>query len=366
VSRGETFSRLAESGGERGQLERSRVRLTPGQNPTGWQLVDLAPILAGTTAEKPPSMLRRIDEQGLIYRGKTHNIAGEPESGKGFLALQLCTERVSLGEHVLYVDFEDTASTAVDRLRAIGVPDETIGRQFHYVAPEEPLEGGIVDLLSEGMTVAVVDGVTEALGLHGLDLRDNTDVARFLGMVARPLAREGLAVVLLDHVAKDREARGRTAIGAQHKLAGVDVSYMLDIVQPFGKGLSGLSRLTVTKDRPGFIRAASAGRRLAADVEIHSEDDDVVVLVKPVEFDTDPLGLRPAERRVLEALPLASPGAFRQEIGDRVAGDGNGPPLRAETISRALKALGEFGLADSAEHRWWRTQVTPGPTGGVT
>jgi hypothetical protein len=336
-----------------------------GQNPTGWQLEDLAPILAGTTAEKPPSMLLRIDEQGLIYPGKTHSIAGEPEAGKGWLALQLCAERMaaSFSEHAVYLDFEDTASSAVDRLRAIGVPDETIGERFHYVSPTDPLEGAIVDLLPQGTTVAVIDGVTEAMTLHGLDLRDNTDVAKFLGMVPRPLARKGLAVVLLDHVAKDREARGRGGIGAQAKLAGVDVSYMLDIVTPFGKGLTGLSRLTVMKDRPGFIRATSASRKLAADVEIVSEDNDVVVVVKPVEFETDPLGLKPAERRVLDALPNGPPGAFTRDIGDRVVEQGWEAGLARETIQRALRVLNREGLADGADSRWWRIQVTPSPIG---
>jgi hypothetical protein len=174
-------------------------------------------------------------------------------------------------------------------------------------------------------------------------------------MVPRALAREGLAVLLLDHVAKDREARGRTAIGAQHKLAGVDVCYMLDIVQRFGKNLSGLSRLTVTKDRPGYIRAASAGRKLAGDVEIHSEDKEVVVSINPVEYrEPDSLGLTPAQRRVFDALPAGPPGSFPGQIGDEVVRQGWEQGLHRATIWKALQFLNQAGLADSAESRWWR------------
>jgi AAA domain len=323
--------------------------------PDGWEPVDLAPILAGESIEAPPSVLVRTDGQGLLYPGKVHALAGPPESVKGWLALVTSAERMALGEHVLYIDFEDTAATAVARLRALGVPDSHIFGLFHYVAPEDPLRGDIRDLVPEGTGLAVLDGITEALTLLGLKLIDNTDVAKFLGMVARPLAAAGPAVLMLDHVVKDREARGRGAIGAQHKLAGVDVAYSLDIIRPFGRGLEGLSRLTITKDRPGFIRAHATGRKLAGDVELVSEGSEVAVVVKPVMFeDQDPLGLRPAERRVLEALLDQPPGSFPRDIGDRVVEQGWEAGLARETIQRALRSLEKHGLAEGAEGRWWR------------
>ena len=68
----------------------------------------------------------------------------------------------------------------------------------------------------------VIDGVTEAMTMHGLELKDNADVAKFVELLPRPLARMGAAVVLVDHVAKDTGGRGRFAIGAPHKLAGID------------------------------------------------------------------------------------------------------------------------------------------------
>ena len=47
----------------------------------------------------------------------------------------------------------------------------------------------------------------------------------------RPIAAAGAAVVLIDHVAKDKEKRGRYAIGAQHKLAGVAVAYGIEVLR---------------------------------------------------------------------------------------------------------------------------------------
>ena len=60
-----------------------------------------------------------------------------------------------------------------------------------------------------------MDGITEAMSLHGLQLQDNNDVARFMVMLPRRFARTGAAALLIDHVTKDRETRGRYAIGAQ-------------------------------------------------------------------------------------------------------------------------------------------------------
>jgi AAA domain len=54
--------------------------------------------------------------------------------------------------------------------------------------------------------LVVIDGVTEALTLHGFDLGDNVEIARWLELLPRPAARCGVAVLLLDHVVKDKEA----------------------------------------------------------------------------------------------------------------------------------------------------------------
>lgn len=133
---------------------------------------------------------------------------------------------------------------------------------------------------SPAPTLAVVDGMTEALALNGLDLRDNTDVARFLTLLPRRLARSGAAVLLVDHVVKDREARGRFAIGAQHKLAGIDVSYTLTSVDPFGRGRSGLSTLTVGKDRPGRVREHQALGSHIAELRLSSDAESGSVVVE--------------------------------------------------------------------------------------
>ena len=56
--------------------------------------------------------------------------------------------------------------------------------------------------------------------MHGLDPLKNQD-ALFGTMVTKQLTASGAAAVSLDHVVKDREGRGRYALGAVHKLNGL-------------------------------------------------------------------------------------------------------------------------------------------------
>ena len=205
---------------------------------------------------------------------------GEPEACKGWLALAASDEVLDSGGRVVYVDFEDSAASVVSRLVALGVEPDAIRDRFVYVRPDEPLEdAGRADLeaAANGAQLAVLDGVTEALSLHGLDLASNSDVAAWLDLLPRPLARAGAAVLMIDHVVKDRENRGRYAIGAQHKLAGVDCAYSVSVIEPFGRGRDGRVKVTVTKDRPGHVRSfADEGR--VAEARLCSHDDGSVTV----------------------------------------------------------------------------------------
>jgi AAA domain len=247
---------------------------------SSWAPVNLEPILEGGTDDPPPSILTRTDGQALFYTSRVHVIAGEPESGKGWLVCRAVVDELHAHQHVVYIDFETTASEIVSRLVSLGARVDEVVEFFHYIRPDEPL--GDVDpaSIATGATLVIVDGTTEALATFGLKLESNTDQAAFLKMLARPMADAGAAVVLLDHVTKDRDRRGRWAIGSQHKLAGTDVTYMLDQKMPFGRGLSGVSRLTVSKDRPGYIRAASVSGKTAGDVRLSSDPDTGSVAVE--------------------------------------------------------------------------------------
>jgi hypothetical protein len=312
---------------------------------TSWHELPLLGVLEGEPEDDQPTMLVRDDGACLIYPGRVHVFAGEPESGKTWLALHVCDEQMGCGRHVVYIDFEDTLAGVVARLLALEVDAQTVLSRFHYIRPADPFspEGrhALVELLTRTQpAVVVIDGLTEALTLHGLALESNRDVAQFLELVPRFIARQGPAVVIIDHVEKDKERRGRWAIGAQHKLAGVDgVSYGLEVVKPVVRDGDGLVRLVVAKDRPGHVRRVAFERKTAAEVATTSEKDVLTVTL------TTPGGkLRGAEWRptgLMERLSMwleRNPGANTRLI--RASVTGKGP-----SIDEALKYLVADGHA---------------------
>ena len=110
-------------------------------------------------------------------------------------------------------------------------------------------------------TLVILDGVTEAMTLFGLEIKDNRDAARFARSLSKWLAGYGAAVVEIDHVVKNAETRGRYAIGGVHKLNAITgAAYTLDNRTPFGIGRTGKSAVMISKDRPGQLRRKGLSR----------------------------------------------------------------------------------------------------------
>lgn len=312
---------------------------------TTWHELPLLGVLEGDTEDDQPTMLVRDDGACLLYPGRVHVFAGEPESGKTWLALHACAEQISIGRHVIYIDFEDTIIGVIGRLVALDVDPQRILALFHYIRPAEPLgpEGrhALAELLIRTTPpLVVLDGLTEALTLHGLALESNRDVAAFLELVPRFVARQGPAVVIIDHVTKDKEQRGRWAIGAQHKLAGVDgVSYGLEVVDPVVRDGDGLVRLVVAKDRPGHVRRAAADRKVAGEIHTTSEKDLLTVEIVTPGGQNGRGDWRPTElmERVSRWLEI-HPGASRKAVEDSVTG-------KHAWVRRALQLLVDDGHA---------------------
>jgi len=248
-------SNRGPSGAERSEHE-DQVNVDPAAR-SSWTPVDLTDVLSGTWLPPQPTVGLRDDGKGLFYPGRAHSIAGEPEGGKTWLALSACLDEMHAGRNACYVDFEDTEGSVVGRLLTLGTTRETIRKHFHYIRPEGEInvrefEETLHDLQP---TLTVLDGVTEGLALHGLDPLSNLDWARFSRKVIRRITESGSAAVALDHLTKSSEGRGRWAIGAQHKLAGLDgAAYILENRAPFGVGLTGRSTIRIAKDRPGQLR----------------------------------------------------------------------------------------------------------------
>ena len=189
----------------------------------------------------------------------------------------------------------------------------------------------------------IVDACTEALSAQGLSSKDDTDVASWLALLPRWAAKLGPAVLVLDHVVKDAESRGRWATGSQHKLAGLDgVAYTLENVQPGGVGMTGRSRLYVSKDRHGRVEPhavpSAGGKRWLADFVVDSSGPFTDAALHPpaVRDPSEPFRPTVVMAKVSEALTKAGKPLSGRDLEARVTG-------KATVIRAALAALEDEG-----------------------
>jgi len=278
---------------------------------TSWRPIDLTDALDGVDVPAP-TMLARTDGVRLVYAGRTHVFAGESESCKSWAAQIAGAQVLNEGGDVLWIDFEDDERGVVARLLALMVPRHVIAARFTYLRPEEPLRtrdgrhtAGDLDftdvLASKVWSIIVIDGVTEAMVTEGLDLISNGDVATWSRLLPKRCADTGAGVVMLDHVPKASDNRGRYAIGGQHKLAGLTgAQYVFEVERPFSRAtnepVTGVIKITITKDRPGHVRTFARDGVIAR-MELTSYPDGAVSAAFTAPDDSQaPLDLRMAAK----------------------------------------------------------------------
>lgn len=233
--------------------------------PASWRPVDLDDILNGTYQPETPALFPRTDDHALLYPGRIHSFHGESESGKSLIAQAETARLIQTGHDTLYIDFESDAPAVVNRLRELGCTAGQIREHFTYTRPDTDPRASATErdaikaLLTNTYTLVVIDGVTDALGVFGASSKDNDDITTFMRVLPRPFAtKTGAAVVLIDHVTKDGDSRGRFAIGGQSKMAALDgAAYVIEVVEALGRGMRGSVTMRVAKDRPGGVRPNS-------------------------------------------------------------------------------------------------------------
>jgi hypothetical protein len=237
--------------------------------------------LTGEAEEPAPEFLARSDGHKLFYRGKINALLGESESGKTWVALLAVKQSLQISQKVIYIDFEDSGKGILSRLRSLGLEDRHFDH-FTYANPDQNLtldeRIDLIDALVEIQPeMIVVDGVNAAMTLLNLELTSNRDATFFSQQLLKPLAMSGAAVVTIDHVTKSKEGRGNYAIGAQAKRADINgAAIMVEVILPFGRGMSGELTLKVTKDRPGHVRANAKEAKFAGTVHLKSSAEGQV------------------------------------------------------------------------------------------
>lgn len=250
------------------------------------EVADVVALLAGNLQPEQPALLTRTDGGALLYPGKMHVFQAEPGAGKGWVSLVAVAEVLAMGGAAGYLDYEDTATGILGRLRTLGVTDAALASRFYYANPAGRF--GPAEMLSlrnaldrMNLDLVVIDSVGEALSREGLSEDKADDVNRWTNLLPRMITRTGAAVLMLDHVSKDPEQRGRWARGSGAKLAVIDgVSYQLKVRVPFSRHRPGRVDLVIAKDRPGGVGAI--GETVAtAHLTPHAAGELVTVRIDP-------------------------------------------------------------------------------------
>jgi GNAT superfamily N-acetyltransferase len=230
-----------------------------------WEPLNLAHI------EERPPVQPTLGGLGLVYPGKRHVFSGPQEAAKTLAAYAIALEVIRLGGIVVLVDLEMGPWDARDRLRELGASAEDFERLL-YVEPDTPAsEETIIDLIELDPTLVVIDAAAGAYDLQGLDDNKRADVERFARVFVRSFWWRGVATILLDHVVKNADSRGKYAIGSERKVGGADVHLGFEVVTPLARGGLGLYKLTTHKDRGGWLPRPRAGEfELRSDPETHA------------------------------------------------------------------------------------------------
>ena len=176
-------------------------------------------------------------------------ISGPPESLKTVIATIIAITARRQRWAVAHVDLEMGAHADVARRARRGRrrdPRLRLHRAGRAAFPED-----IGSLISNGIGLVVIDAAAGAYSVSGLDDNARKDVERFAQAWIEPLYRAGVATILIDHVTKNAENRGKWAIGSERKAGQADVHLGLELVgSPLSRGGNALVKVHVHKDRP--------------------------------------------------------------------------------------------------------------------
>jgi hypothetical protein len=227
------------------------------------------PINLNTLPDKPP-IEPTLGNTGLLYPGKRHVFSGPPESAKTLAAYTMLILVARTGHTGILIDFEMGSRDAKQRLQELGATHDELAH-IPYLEPDTPATPQrLGNLISLEPVLVVIDAAAGAYQAEGLDDNKRGDVERFSRLYVGAFWLAGIATIVIDHVVKSVEGRGKFAIGSERKLGSSDVHLGFDTIQPVSRGTTGRYKITTHKDRGGCLpRGHIADFHLESDPDTH-------------------------------------------------------------------------------------------------
>jgi AAA domain-containing protein len=300
-----------------------------------WEPLNLAAPEYAKPAEPPYG-------SGLLYRGKRHAISGPPEAAKTLLALILGLEHTRVDEGpIALIDFEMGPNGSRLMLQDLGATIDEIASVLYFEPDRAPDLDAISLITDAGVTLAIIDSASGAYDASGLDDMKRKDTETFYRAWTKQLWQRGIASVLIDHVTKNAETRGKFAIGSERKLGTVDVHLGLTVVKQLHRGSAGLIKIHTHKDRPAYLqRPTAAELQLESDADTHA----ITWTFRPP-AETTSNGFRPTVlmERVSQFLLKQTEPVSRNVVEKGVTGEGTYVRLAMDKLVAEGYAVEERG-----------------------
>lgn len=220
---------------------------------------DLGAVIRGEEPEIVPTMLYRSDGKALLYPGLLHWVMGEPGCGKTWMAILAELAAAQSGIAGLYLDYEGSRRIVGARLARLGATEDDVA-WISYVRPSGGSSttgpGALRLVRDRAVGLVVIDGAAKSMAREGIDEDKAPQVLGWMERLIWPLCDAGATVVVLDHVPKDKDARGRWARGSGAKLGEVDgAAFNVKVAKGWSRSTAGYATVDVAKDREGVIGA---------------------------------------------------------------------------------------------------------------
>lgn len=334
-----------------------------------WEPINLSAAEFEVTPAPP-------DVCGVLYAGKRHVVSAPPESIKSVFAYLLAIEHARAGGSVAIVDFEMGPTSARALLDDLGATHEEIGAVMYFEPDTEPTDQDIALIVRAGVTLVILDAAAGAYDTSGLDDNARKDAEKFARAWIRPLWQQGVTTLVIDHVPKSAETRGKYAIGSERKLGQADVHLGLEVIgEPLHRGSSGHVKARVHKDRFGHLpRPYALDIHLQSDPETHRLTWTLkapTALVPGVGFRPTFLMQRvsdylekhgPSSRTQIERAKLGKQATYVRDAIDALIADGYADETIGSRGARITTLLKPYNPTPSNSS----DPVSPRPTGSVT
>jgi hypothetical protein len=247
-----------------------------GAGPDSWQPIFLSGI--EDTETQPPSL-----GHNLLYPGLRHIFSGPPESAKTLVAYSAAINILQHhpNSHILLMDFEMGPQAAKRRWRYVGATNHQLDNNILYLAPDTAAHTErIAILVALNPILVIIDAAAGAFDNEDLDDNKRADAERWRKTYVDPFFDHGITTLVIDHVVKNAESRGKYVIGSERKIGGGEVHIGFDTIKPVKRGSTGIYKMILHRDREGHFHR---GHFMDLHVTSHPETHNLTCEFRPLD-----------------------------------------------------------------------------------